>query len=56
MRKMFLKHYWQIARTIKGLPVTDPYPVAVEGHERRRNTPDDAFFMLSKMIERDEPD
>lgn len=55
MGKKFVKHYWILARTVKGLPVSDPWIVRPEGggHEKRELSPEDALFMLSKIHERD---
>lgn len=30
--KLFLSHFWQIARTLSGLPVTEPYVSSIKGH------------------------
>jgi len=30
--KLFLSHWWHIARTIEGLPVSEPYPITIQGH------------------------
>jgi hypothetical protein len=30
--KLFLSHFWQVARTLDGLPVTEPYAGAIMGH------------------------
>ena len=32
MMKLFLSHFWQVARTMEGLPVTKPYVHTVMGH------------------------
>ena len=40
MVKLFLSHYWQVGRTMKGLPITKPYPIAkLEGHTSMINPP-----------------
>jgi hypothetical protein len=31
--KIFLSHYWAQGREGRGLPVTDPYPIAILGHD-----------------------
>jgi hypothetical protein len=31
--KIFLSHYWAKGREGRGLPVTDPYPIGILGHE-----------------------
>ena len=30
--KLFLSHWWQVARTLEGKPLTDPYPIQIMGH------------------------
>ena len=30
--KLFLGHWWQVARTLEGKPLTDPYPIQIQGH------------------------
>jgi hypothetical protein len=34
-RKLFLSHYWDVARRIKGLPVREPYVLEQMGHTTR---------------------
>lgn len=31
--KLFLSHFWQVARTLDGLPLTDPWSVKFGGHD-----------------------
>lgn len=31
--KLFLSHFWQVARTLEGLPLTDPWCVKFGGHD-----------------------
>jgi hypothetical protein len=31
--KLFLAHFWQVARTLDGLPLTDPWCVKYDGHD-----------------------
>jgi len=33
--KMFLSHYWERGRTLAGLPVREPYPIAHLGHAHK---------------------
>ena len=30
--KLFLAHWWKVARTLEGKPLTDPYPIQIMGH------------------------
>jgi len=33
--KLFQSHFWQVARTLDGKPLTEPYPMAVQGHTNK---------------------
>lgn len=33
VESLFLQHLWQVYRTAVGLPVVDPYPIAILGHQ-----------------------
>lgn len=37
--KLFLSHFWQVARTLDGLPLTEPWSVAHGGHDPKSIIP-----------------
>jgi hypothetical protein len=37
--KIFLAHYWSKGREGRGLPVRDPYPITILGHDGKRPSP-----------------
>lgn len=44
MAKAFLKHYWAISRTMKGLHVPEDWVVTHGEHDRRIDVPDNPFY------------
>ena len=37
--KLFLSHYWEVGRTLKGLTVEEPYPIGVLKHKTQIDPP-----------------
>lgn len=44
LAKKFLKHYWAIAREMKGLEIPDEYIIAYGGHKKRTDTFENPFY------------
>lgn len=51
MVKKFLKHYWVIARDMKGLETTEPWIVKHGDHDKREDSPEDPYWMLHKLMD-----
>lgn len=50
--KKFLKHYWYIAREMKGLDVPDEYIITHGGHEKREDTFENPAYAKRVLAER----
>jgi len=49
LAKKFLKHYWAIARDIKGLDVPEEYIIAYGGHKNQENTWENPFHAKQQL-------
>ena len=49
LAKKFLKHYWAIARDIKGEDVPDEYIIAYGGHEKKEDTWENPFYAKQQL-------
>lgn len=49
LAKKFLKHYWAIARDIKGEEVPDEYIIAHGGHEKKEDTWENPFYAKEQL-------
>lgn len=52
LAKKFLKHYWAIARDIKGLELPDEWVVTHGGHEKSTDTFENPFYAKRSVVSR----
>jgi hypothetical protein len=47
--KLFIANVWEVWRRILGLPVTDPYPIQILGHDKKTKITPDKWYDFSDL-------